>query len=360
MRTYSTPQSALDGEITKLAILECVASAALYVGIGVYFGTFKHLAVAVAVAPLMLFRTEFSADWGLQLYKQVTDRLEKWAGVSDVKFLIAMLLMAVIGTGIRLGATAYWGLRRPLQTLRDTPRNWLRQCFCTDFAHPPEVVPKEAIADPNDVPRFADLLDAVTSTHLRESTTIIALVSPLIILGWLPSLIYRVSFKATALAYIPFVWVARATVRNPLPLKARLERLTKGELEKVRRGFSWMLLSVLAAKLALVIDLVDRGYVESKFPSQKIVVTFVVLDGWPWWQLTLCADALLTFFLLFFADAALGRIEAGKPWREDPVTSAVAAVSFLRAGSAVVTVSYFFFIALAAAAPDLVNRLQPF
>ncbi|MDQ1558103.1 MAG: hypothetical protein QOD32_1163, partial [Pyrinomonadaceae bacterium] len=31
MRTYSTPQSALNGEITKLAILECVASAALYV-----------------------------------------------------------------------------------------------------------------------------------------------------------------------------------------------------------------------------------------------------------------------------------------------------------------------------------------
>lgn len=59
MRTYSTPQSALNGEITKLAIIECVVSVAIYVSIGMYFGTFRYLAVAVVFAPLMLFRTEF-------------------------------------------------------------------------------------------------------------------------------------------------------------------------------------------------------------------------------------------------------------------------------------------------------------
>ena len=64
MRFHSTPQSVLDGEITKLAIIECVIAVALYVGIGLYFDTFSHYAVAVAVAPLMLFRTEASSIWG--------------------------------------------------------------------------------------------------------------------------------------------------------------------------------------------------------------------------------------------------------------------------------------------------------
>ena len=62
MRSYSTPQSAVNLEITKLAIIESAASVALYVCIALYFGTFRYLATAVVVAPLMLFRTEASAD----------------------------------------------------------------------------------------------------------------------------------------------------------------------------------------------------------------------------------------------------------------------------------------------------------
>lgn len=62
MRTHSTPQSALNLEFTKLAIIECIASVAVYVGVALYFETFKYLAMAVVVAPLRLFRTEASTD----------------------------------------------------------------------------------------------------------------------------------------------------------------------------------------------------------------------------------------------------------------------------------------------------------
>lgn len=148
MRTYSTPQSALNGEITKLAIIECVLSAALYIGLGVYFGTFKYLAVAVVFAPLMLFRTEISADWGLKHYRKANVRFAAWATVNDEASISRDFSMVValpaIGTAIRFVSTVYWAVRRPLHTLKDVPHNWLRQCFCTDFAHPPEIVPKEA------------------------------------------------------------------------------------------------------------------------------------------------------------------------------------------------------------------------
>jgi hypothetical protein len=96
MRTYSTPQSALKGEITKLALLECVLSAALYVGAGVYFGTFKYLAIAIVFAPLMLFRTEFSADWGFQFYNQTINRIREWAEHLETwRGLFALLLLVV-------------------------------------------------------------------------------------------------------------------------------------------------------------------------------------------------------------------------------------------------------------------------
>jgi hypothetical protein len=76
MRFNSTPESALNMEITKLAIIETVAAIALYIGIGAYFGTFRYL--AVTVAPLLLFRTEKSAEWGFKVYE---DWLYRFGGV---------------------------------------------------------------------------------------------------------------------------------------------------------------------------------------------------------------------------------------------------------------------------------------
>ena len=186
MRTYSTPQSAYDGEITKLAIIECIVSVAIYIGLGIYFGTFKHLAWAVVVAPLMLFRTEASAEWGLKLYRQSVDRLIQCYTVNLYKlseslnsgpllaflksfyvflyFIVFSILksigMAIGGTAIRIIATWYWFFRQPFYTLRNVPRNWIRQAFCTDLAHPPEIVPLEANRSkvpqfPSDIPEFA-------------------------------------------------------------------------------------------------------------------------------------------------------------------------------------------------------------
>ena len=360
MRTYSTPQSALNGEITKLAIIECIASVALYVGIGVYFGTFRYLAVAVVFAPLMLFRTEFSVIWGLNVYKRCLGNLLslKQRVPESLFLLVAVICVPLIGAAIRIAATTYWAVRRPLQTLKDMPQNWLRQSLCTDVVHPPEIVPLDAIQVSNEeMPTFTVFLENVRAEKTGMRIVVMLIYLPVIILGWLPSLIYRVSFKATALAYAPLVWVAHATLRKRLSVKARLERITKGELEKVRWHLSWIILTTLAAKVALAFNWIDRSYIESKFPSQKIVTSFVILGDWPWWQITLGTEALLTCFLLFFADAALARLDDQQPWREEFVLQTVSTVSFLRAALSIVTISYFFYMACIAAAPDSVRRL---
>ncbi len=302
------------------------------------------------------------SELGLKVYERINEILDKnklLHRLPEPYNVAAMLLIiALLGTAIRIVATVYWLVRRPLQTLRDTPRNWLRQSLCTDFAHPPEVVPPEAAKGSERVPTFKALLEeSRLADTARDHVLTVVIFGPFIVVGWLPSVIYRVSFKATALAYTPFIWAAHATLRNPLPLKTRLERITKSELEKVRRGFSWVILTTLVAKVALLFTWIDRAYIESKFPSQKFVASFVILERWPWWQITLATDAVLTFVLLFFADAALARLDGQETWREATVLKTLATVSFLRAALSIVTVSHFFHIALLAAAPNSVLRL---
>lgn len=354
MRTYSTPESALNGEITKLAILECVLAIVLYGAIGLYVGNLGHLALAVALAPLMLFRTEHSSEWGLKAYKSFHDKLDSfpfWAAV-----LLIIILAPVVGVAIRFVSTIYWAFRRPLHTLEQAPRNWLRQTLCTDLAHPPEIVPLEATKGNHEKwVTFTGFVREIADRRNEPDSMFILfiLLIPFYVIGWIPSMFYRISFKATAIAYTPFIWVVHGTMRNPLPLQERLKRITTGELEKVRRGISWVIVASLAAKVGLVTGWVELSYLEEQFPSQRLVQTLVDPGIFGWWQITLGIDAILTFFLLFFADAALARLSIPHLWREKSIGDVLSTVSFLRAISSVITILYFFYLA----AVEVANRM---
>lgn len=358
MRNYSTPQSALNLEITKLAIVECVVAVLLYGGAGIYLGSFRYLAVAVVFAPLMLFRTEESATWGLTAYSKFVHRTlgysPEWLGI--IAFL---LVVPLVGPAIRIVSTVFWAVRHPLYTLKETPNNWLRQTVCTDLAHVPEIVPLDAVSGPElKLPTFTRYVKLLRKDLVLDKLFTVVLFLPFLVVGWVPSLLYRVSFKATSLVYAPLIFVTRVTVQNRLSLEARLERFTEGELEKVRRGLSWIILGSLIAKVALLLAFIDRASFEAKFPSARIATTFVVPDHWPWWQITLTIDALMTFFLFFFADAALKWLKAERVWREDVVLNVVTSASFLRAVLSIITISYFFYVALLAAFPSVISRLS--
>src|SRR5260221_13437202 len=74
--------------------------------------------------------------------------------------LIALMwpILALSGGIIRVVATLLWAVRTPLKTLREMPKNWLRQAFCTDSYYPPEIVPGEEVAGGNVIsPRFRQI-----------------------------------------------------------------------------------------------------------------------------------------------------------------------------------------------------------
>ena len=342
MRFHSTPESVQSGEITQLAIIECVIAVAIYVGIGMYFRTFQYLAVAVALAPLTLLRTDASVRWGLEKWDRIWDlpaRLPVWGPLAGLFGLASI----VAGSAIRLSATLYWALRRPLDTLEAMPRNWLRQSFCTDLFYPPEVVPPETIyGDHTKIPSFRFWATALPSEK-KAFGRVSLLLGGLIF--FLPPLVYRISFKATSLAYSPFVWVAHATLRTPEAIKLRFERITKGELEKTRRWMSGFIGLALVTKVALVLGWIDVSAALARFPSKRFV-EFLSGNTWPWWVITLGIDALMTFCLLWYADAALARLEGKDAWQEETITKTVSTASFLRASLGIVTMSHFFYVAL--------------
>jgi len=127
-------------------------------------------------------------------------------------------------------------------------------------------------------------------------------------------------------------------------------------MEQTRRVVSWATLATLIGKLGFVYGLVDLKIIEEKFPSKKFVESIVIPNGWPWWQITLGVEAAMTFFLYFFADAAIARIET-QIWSEEFALKTVDTVSFLRATLGIVAISYFFYVALNIAAPGLTHRL---
>ncbi len=192
---------------------------------------------------------------------------------------------------------------------------------------------------------------------LRDTTLLLAIQLTLYFICYALSPAYRFCFKATVIVYAPIIWIAQATLRSPLPTKLRLERITKGEIEKVRRWLSGIILAALIAKFFLAIGWVDLDYILKQFHSQKIVDNLVVPGAWPWWQLTLTTDALLTIILRLFADAAQPRLDSQQVWREKTVLAIVSSVCFIRAVAGFATISHFFFLALIEVAPNSVLRL---
>ena len=292
------------------------------------------------MAPFMLFRTNESSDSCLKAYSRATRWIFfHYSGIG--------LFLPLVGFGVRILFTIYWAIRKPLRTIQSAPENWLRQSFCTDVYHPPEIVPMETIwrdsgKDNGELMTWSNMLWAFKDKDAPFRYKLLAVLI-FVIPGFLPSLIYRFAFKATSILYAPFVWVVHSSFQKSLPLKLRLERITKGELEKTRRAVSWFILTMVLLKLGLMFGWIDVSVATQKIPSPRLLEAIVIAQGWHWWQMSLISEALITFGLFYFADAALARITEKQVWKESIIQGIVSSTSFLRSTLAVATMFYGFY-----------------
>ena len=115
------------------------------------------------------------------------------------------------------------------------------------------------------------------------------------------------------------------------------------------------MLFLAVVKIGLCLNLVDLESLAESFPTVRAAESFLILNGWPWWQLGFISEAVLTFGFFFFADAALARYDSDHPWHENTVLKTTFAASLVRATVAVPLMAYLFGVAVQVAFPRLVR-----
>lgn len=349
MRFRSTPATVIRREVTFLAVIECILSVSIYAAIGVYFNTLTHVAAAVAIAPLFLLRTRYSIRLGIAIWKRLLSKTDDFEVGPLLLVIVPPLMFCAVG--IRVLATAVGLVRYPRVTISAIPRNWSRQALCTDFFFTPEVMPGESSLAV-DVIKFSYVIEALreipsdASRDPKEAVWMSAVMSLVLVAGYVPSILFRVSFKATSFVYLPLIWVAGTTVRGVGQLKYRLTRFKEGELEKVRRWAASFVLVLAASKAALIGGAVERAFLVSKLGSENLAD--LLLAASPWWLLMLATDGALTFFLFFYSEAILARLNAGLTVRATAHSAIISTAAFLRGIIAIIAVISCFSFALSA------------
>ncbi len=365
MLVHATTESVSEGRFSILAIAECVIAVAVYVAIGFHYQTFLHYVIAVILAPLLLLRTQESTDTALAAYSRFCNCVLKWfseflakrdekipkaAVVAVGVFVMSTegLLIALGGSCIRVGATAWTLLRHPIATLRAMPRNWVRQSLCTDITIPPEIVPNEATYNVNAAAEYGIMSFDRVIVAFRKSYSYsgigrfmaVAAALPLLILGYIPSFCLRLSFKATSIVYVPFIWITRFTLNELIKPKSRLERFTRSEIEKTRRAISLIIFSCVLLKIFYLAGLLTFDDIVAKLPSRASAEIVIGLGRWQLWQALLVLEATLTYIIFYAADAVVARITAEQEAHTSTMVHGIQFLSFVRASLAVFTIAY--------------------
>jgi hypothetical protein len=387
MRIHSTAASIEAGEVTWLAIGECILATVAYLVVAYRLRTFHYYALAIALAPLALLRTDAASRWALERYRHVNANgmrlFLQWQYHRRnilIEIARALFVFVVIFAWGFIGRTVgviYWAIRQPVSALKQMPGNWVRQALCVDSYAPPEIVPGEdadhwnfevdrsgerrhfsipstmltfrRVFLPSSLPLTRYEIPKIpgSKANLRKWThrlldiaVGIALFAPVYCF---PAL-YRVSVKATCVVYAPFVWVAGATASWTDTFNARLRRIVKGEFEKSRRRFAYTVLGLAVAKLAFTLGWIDGKEAAHKLwaliGSVKLATEFLDSKGWPLWQWAFISDAAITILLFWIGDAILSRMDDKESYQPVWVADAFAVVAFARAAIAVLLICY--------------------
>lgn len=370
MRLYSTPQSAEDGEVSLLAIVETILASGFSIYVAFRWNVVAHIAIGAAVAPLLMLRTPESTKLGFDLFERIGGR---FAGSVD---LIVALGLPFVGPFVRIAATILGVRRNPRTSLLAIPSNWRRQCFSVDSSHPPEIVPGSEVGQKRwALTRAREGLPGHSWREFlgefRRSKGLLGVglgvLAMIYVLGVLysPALLYRWSFKATAIVWLPLVWVTTASLQKGLELKVWLKQIKEDdEIEKLRRKWSAFVLGVLGLKYLHITGWISAQPILDKIPDGKLETFYLIPEALPWWQIASGFNALLTFGLLFVASSALPRVSMTPPKWERGSKMSVEAASWMRgmlSWYSILAVIYIFGVeSLGLTWPQLGTKFLPF
>ena len=355
---YSTSESAEQGEISALAIVETLVAMSLTIWIAVRYQTVVHVAISGCIAPFLLLRTQASTKLALSWFEE--------SGIGDRVFMSAMRLFQRLG-GLkeqnsllknfrwtltipihtpsflacvaslqvaRVAATVFAMVSEPTTALRAVAANWRRVALATDVCCSPEVLPgieTNACSGILSVLRFRVWMKS-TREDLNWKKPVsffrCCVFSPgAFALFYLPSILYRLSLKSTSLLYMPFMFVIRSHIGEDLSAKERIHDIKFGATEQLQWHYAVIVvIANSAALLALFANIaVLNNAIESGGPMIALLCDlFLPTNGQQLtlkaWHIARFANAAIVIGLLLYADKAERRLDSGR-WTENEVTT---------------------------------------
>jgi hypothetical protein len=307
VRIWSTPASAARGQLSLAAVIESFLSASTVILLAIRFGITRPLVFSVWVSPFLLLRTPASVRNGLIW-------LVRWYYISKRFPISSRTLIFCLGAiPIRIITTTKAFLASPLKSLENVPQNWFQLTFCTDIAHPPELVGGIETAEPQ-------LAFDLELTRFRPTSTVNPIGRPnlewtfygarlvLFYIAYLPAIIWRLSFKASTLIYLPFVYMAHRASRPAQDFVQQLHDIKGLEIERLRRVLAWIVVvfqTILPLTIGAELKHLEAG-INSVF-ARNLIEYYFVVDEIKAWHGARFIIAAITLGIYYLADLLLHR-----------------------------------------------------
>lgn len=222
MRLWSTTASIAQNEPTVLAITETVTAMSICVWIAVHFGTWTHVIIGAAIAPLLLLRTDTSCVRAQKCFGFFVDKIEGSRTYIGVPLI---LIFPIVVIGLRIGVTLVDVLTRCRTAIQSIPSNWWRVAIASDSVVSPEWLPLptsqaglQEIGDQDIAEsRIYHFVQKIVVEIMDKRTPIAtrfligACVTPWTIGAILSGIAYRWSIKSTAVIWFPLLWALQPT-----------------------------------------------------------------------------------------------------------------------------------------------------
>lgn len=334
MKTYCTPESALRNETSIFAIIETTIVLSFSLFFAIYYNYYWHIAIGTSLGFFLLLRTDASISRGLKWYvnidsyysEKIITRYEhviednKWVRYCH-SLLIVVPLFGCIALFIKIFATVFTVLQRPLYSIKEIPLNWFRIAFAVDIKHPPEILPGIETFHQDEFARldtfrwkaFIDFIhesfENISSESESEPPITLVLnilffyvLFPvtLFICLFIPAYLYRFSLKSTTLIYFPLIWLIGKKDQKQDDINLIVADLLDSKFERVKYHYSWFAILILTI-FPLCLSFYWQNLIN--IPSEKgVLIYFFPLEQIGSWHITRVVSALITIALIVFLD----------------------------------------------------------
>jgi hypothetical protein len=365
MRLYSNKESLANQEVSLLAIIETLLAVSCSFAIAAVTGNLWFIAMSSFFGWTLLLRTPASTSMGIEFFEWYLAHFYEPPRPNDKppirwpwRYVFVVSTMPIAALDIKMLATVLAASAAPIHTLKAVPQNWLRAIVSLDMASPLELIPGyvdhvlSRRPDPQGIVdvRYSTLRGELRSAQVWRNLLALLLVvglfgvmcisalwpprdswfelltlaffvlllspivalcvaaTPLRLILYLPAIAYRLSLKATAVAYFPLLWLIQQTT-SAVPIQAQLEYVRSGAYSRVKRVVAWACLTLFIGKVIAFSVEIKLSELWASSPLAPFFEAYVAPSTIPLWQWATFINAAIAILYFWLADFLLWRVK---------------------------------------------------